>query len=404
MLQRNSFSNHLLAAGRLLFSGSGRTTLATVPSTPSSDDHETVVPVGSGEGPRQRGEQISRAMKVYLAQAQAKDLMMQKERATFDLGKRHLANIMGVDVADMTQRDINRAIQYLFPSGLFDIGARPVMKPPEQLFASMTAVKFDESGRPIDSLFYTLRPNFYRLLTDIARKTDALMDHADQVRRKQGSAPKDSQIISVGSTWVSMESFSQILGEKITEEMYAQLVAALENLMTIPFAHMERDFIFKYRKMLGGGKSDGKQKGSFLPVVEIDATTGRRFATAFGGKKKTRAFVTIHDAGTGKYTVNGHGIDTVRSLQAREMLLAPFITLNKLGQFDVEARTEGPGGLSSIPAAIRLGVSFCLSAFVSDVERNQLRLAGLLTRDPRRRERSKVNQPGARQKWTWKRR
>uniref|UniRef100_A0A914VHF8 Uncharacterized protein n=1 Tax=Plectus sambesii TaxID=2011161 RepID=A0A914VHF8_9BILA len=79
------------------------------------------------------------------------------------------------------------------------------------------------------------------------------MDHADQVRRKQGSVPKDSQIISVGSTWVSMESFSQILGEKITEEMYAQLVAALENLMTIPFAHMERDFIFKYRKMLGGG-------------------------------------------------------------------------------------------------------------------------------------------------------
>ncbi|VDM50051.1 unnamed protein product [Toxocara canis] len=27
--------------------------------------------------------------------------------------------------------------------------------------------------------------------------------------------------------------------------------------------------------------------------------------------------------------------------------------------------------------------------------------AGLLTRDPRKRERSKVNQPGARAKWIW---
>lgn len=68
-------------------------------------------------------------------------------------------------VIKLTSSSYFSAIQYLFPSGLFDIGARPVMKPPEQLFPSMTAVKFDESGRPLDSLFYTLRPNFHRVLS-----------------------------------------------------------------------------------------------------------------------------------------------------------------------------------------------------------------------------------------------
>lgn len=56
------------------------------------------------------------------------------------------------------------AIEYLFPSGLFNKRARPMMKPPEEIYPQRKAAEFDESGRPHHFLFYTQRPNFYKLL------------------------------------------------------------------------------------------------------------------------------------------------------------------------------------------------------------------------------------------------
>ena len=55
------------------------------------------------------------------------------ERASFELGRSHLANMMGVDLESMTQEEIDKAIDYLLPSGLTDKTARPMMKPPEEV-------------------------------------------------------------------------------------------------------------------------------------------------------------------------------------------------------------------------------------------------------------------------------
>ena len=63
----------------------------------------------------------------------AHDEFIAAERSEFELGKKHLANMMGMDVDAMTQEDIDAAVEYLFPSGLIAPGARPLMKPPEEV-------------------------------------------------------------------------------------------------------------------------------------------------------------------------------------------------------------------------------------------------------------------------------
>ena len=77
---------------------------------------------------------ISSAMKFYLERKKQHDSFIAKERSEFELGKKHLANMMGMNYDAMTQEDVDKAIEYLFPSGLYDEEARPKMKPPEEVY------------------------------------------------------------------------------------------------------------------------------------------------------------------------------------------------------------------------------------------------------------------------------
>lgn len=45
------------------------------------------------------------------------------------------------------------------------------MRPPDQIFPQRKAAEFDEAGRPHHYLFYTSRPNFYKLLYVCIHKT-----------------------------------------------------------------------------------------------------------------------------------------------------------------------------------------------------------------------------------------
>ena len=63
-------------------------------------------------------------MQLYMEKRKAHEEFISKERSDFELGKKHLANMMGMDVNSMTQEDVNKAIEYLFPSGLEEPGAR----------------------------------------------------------------------------------------------------------------------------------------------------------------------------------------------------------------------------------------------------------------------------------------
>ncbi|KAJ3663112.1 hypothetical protein Zmor_007421 [Zophobas morio] len=70
---------------------------------------------------------------------------------------------------------------------------------------------------------------------------------------------------------------------------------------------------------------------------------------------------------------------------------------------DVEAFVEG-GGTSSQAGAIRWGVAWGLRSFLDHETIEKMRLAGLLTRDYRTKERQKPGQEKARKKFTWKKR
>ena len=62
------------------------------------------------------------------------------------------------------------AIRYLFPSGLFEKKARPMMKPPQEIYPKQKAAQFDMSGRPHHPFFYTDAPNFFYIMHVINRQ------------------------------------------------------------------------------------------------------------------------------------------------------------------------------------------------------------------------------------------
>ena len=78
----------------------------------------------------------------------------------------------------------------------------------------------------------------------------------------------------------------------------------------------------------------------------------------------------------------------------------PLLMSGTLGKVDIEATVEGVG-ISAQAGAIRHGISLALRAFLSPEKIEQLRLAGLITKDRRVCERKKYGQWAARRKFTW---
>lgn len=58
---------------------------------------------------------------------------------------------------------LQAAIEYLFPSGVFDKKARPFMRPPEEVFPSRKRIQFDKTGRPFHYMFFTRFPHYYEM-------------------------------------------------------------------------------------------------------------------------------------------------------------------------------------------------------------------------------------------------
>nr|XP_019541121.1 28S ribosomal protein S9, mitochondrial [Aedes albopictus] len=341
---------------------------------------------------------VSKAMKAYLERAKAHDEFMKIQNLEFKLGKRHLANMMGEDPETFTQADIDRAIQYLFPSGLYDKKARPLMKPPEEVIPQRKAAEFDETGRPFHSMFYTGRPNYYKLLFDIVGYLNNLNAFEDRMIRKQLTPDPTQQIDTSGSEWLSKDVLEKMLLEDISDIEYENFVNVMTRLIQHPYSYREKAFIDQYRKPLLA-KTDADQ----IPTPQLDEN-GNSFITVYEClRKSARADVTIIAPGTGKITINGQDITYFESVQPREQVLFPLIFSDMVGKVDVVANVEG-GGFSGQAGAIRWGIAMGLRSFVDADTIDKMRMAGLLQRDYRRRERKKPGQAGARRKYTWKKR
>jgi small subunit ribosomal protein S9 len=84
------------------------------------------------------------------------------------------------------------------------------------------------------------------------------------------------------------------------------------------------------------------------------------------------------------------------------ILMQPLKVVGLEGKFDVMA-TVGGGGMSGQAGAVRLGIARAL-LHLDAALRSGLKKAGLLTRDPRVKERKKYGQKGARARFQFSKR
>ena len=121
---------------------------------------------------------------------------------------------------------------------------------------------------------------------------------------------------------------------------------------------------------------------------------GKPYYYGTGRRKSSVARVRLY-AGTGKVTINGRDIDDYFGLETLKLLVRqPMATTNTLGIVDIICTVSG-GGVSGLAGAIRHGVARALLKMNAEY-RPALKAAGLLTRDPRMKERKKYGLKAAR--------
>ncbi len=99
--------------------------------------------------------------------------------------------------------------------------------------------------------------------------------------------------------------------------------------------------------------------------------------------------------GTGTFTLNGRSLeDYFPSRVHQQIVKEPFVTLGREDSFDVVATLRG-GGVTGQAGALRLAISRALIEENGE-DRPALKKAGLLTRDPRAKERRKYGLKKAR--------
>ena len=121
------------------------------------------------------------------------------------------------------------------------------------------------------------------------------------------------------------------------------------------------------------------------------------------GRRKTSIARVWIKPGAGRILINKRAFEDYFPRETLRMIIAqPLQVTNTEGQFDVLA-TVGGGGPTGQAGALRHGLARALVRFDENL-RQVLKKAGLLTRDPRMRERKKYGQPGARQKFQYSKR
>ena len=121
----------------------------------------------------------------------------------------------------------------------------------------------------------------------------------------------------------------------------------------------------------------------------------RQYQYGTGRRKSSIARVRVFPEGTGSITINGRDIDDYFGLETLKLIVRqPLDTTDLLGKVDIVATVTG-GGVTGQAGAIRHGVARAL-LLVNEEYRPILKAAGLLTRDPRMKERKKYGLKAAR--------
>ena len=124
-------------------------------------------------------------------------------------------------------------------------------------------------------------------------------------------------------------------------------------------------------------------------------TSKKPYFYGTGRRKSSVARIHLFAGGTGKVTINGRDMDDYFGLETLKLIVRqPFSVTGTEGKFDIETTVSG-GGVTGQAGAIRHGVAGAL-LLVDETHRTALKAAGLLTRDPRMKERKKYGLKAAR--------
>ncbi len=115
------------------------------------------------------------------------------------------------------------------------------------------------------------------------------------------------------------------------------------------------------------------------------------------GRRKTAVARVRMATGSGKIVINGRTFENYFATDTlRTMATAPLAVTESVSKYDIRVSVEG-GGPTGQAGAVRHGIARAL-LHIDAALRPALKSAGLLTRDPRMREREKYGQPTMRQR------
>lgn len=121
------------------------------------------------------------------------------------------------------------------------------------------------------------------------------------------------------------------------------------------------------------------------------------------GRRKTSTARVFLRPGSGEAVVNGVSLDRYFSSEVLKMIIRqPMSITETQDKFDLYITVCG-GGCSGQAGAIRHGISRALVNYNPEL-RERLKSAGFLTRDPRKKERKKYGQKGARARFQFSKR
>ncbi|MBK9153803.1 MAG: 30S ribosomal protein S9 [Chloracidobacterium sp.] len=121
------------------------------------------------------------------------------------------------------------------------------------------------------------------------------------------------------------------------------------------------------------------------------------------GRRKTSTARVYLRPGTGNITVNRREFGSYFPNEALQMIIRqPLRLTDTAGKFDILVNVSG-GGAAGQAGAVRHGITRALMEFNADL-RPTLKKAGLITRDPRQKERKKYGQKGARARFQFSKR
>jgi small subunit ribosomal protein S9 len=121
------------------------------------------------------------------------------------------------------------------------------------------------------------------------------------------------------------------------------------------------------------------------------------------GRRKTSVARVFLRPGSGEIKVNKKEFDNYFPNETLRMIIRQPLQLTETAnKFDILINVAG-GGMAGQAGAVRHGITRALMEFNADL-RPALKKAGLVTRDPRQKERKKYGQKGARKRFQFSKR